>query len=81
MTRSNDRNRKVVGEVLRELRHEHGLTQEQLSFACDRHRTYVSLLERGKSSPTVETLCKLAKALDTKPSEIMRRVERKLGRR
>lgn len=69
----------VFGDVLRELRRRQGLTQERLSFACDRHRTYISLLERGRSSPTVETLWKLAAALDTSPSQILRRVERRVA--
>jgi len=33
----------AFGEVLRELRHERGLSQDALSFACGRHRTHVSL--------------------------------------
>jgi transcriptional regulator with XRE-family HTH domain len=66
---------RAFGEVLRELRQERGLSQEGLSFACERHRTYVSLLERGRSSPSLGTLWMLAKALEVRPSEIVRRVE------
>ncbi len=63
------------GRVLRELRHERGLSQEALSFACGRHRTFVSLLERGRSGPTLGTVWRLADALDVAPSEFIRRVE------
>ena len=66
----------AFGEVIRELRHRHGLSQEALSFACGRHRTYVSLIERGKNSPSIRTLWMLADALEVKPSEITRQVER-----
>ena len=69
----------AFGTVIRELREKRGLSQEELSFACTRHRTYISQIERGKSSPTIATLWRLAKALDVKPSEIVRRVERRLG--
>lgn len=65
------------GAVLRELRLERGLSQEALSFACSRHRTYVSLLERGRNSPSLKTLWMLAAALDILPSELVRRVEAK----
>jgi transcriptional regulator with XRE-family HTH domain len=46
-----------------------------LSFAAERHRTYVSLLERGRNSPSMRTLWLMADALGVKPSEILRRVE------
>lgn len=70
----------AFGEVLRELRLAQDLSQEALAHACDRHRTYISLLERGKHSPSIATLFLLADALTTDPSEILRRVERGLGR-
>lgn len=65
----------VFGEVLRQLRLDQDLSQEALAHACDRHRTYISLLERGKHSPSIATLFLLADALATKPSELLRRVE------
>ena len=68
----------AFGSVIRELRHSRGLSQEELSFACGRHRTYVSLIERGRNSPSIKTLWMLSDALDVKPSEIIRRVEKRL---
>ena len=65
----------AFGSVIRELREERGLSQEALSFACGRHRTYVSLIERGKNSPSIQTLWMLAEALEIRPSEILQRVE------
>jgi transcriptional regulator with XRE-family HTH domain len=66
----------AFGGVIRELRHRRGLSQEALSFACGRHRTYISLVERGKNAPSIRTLWMLADALEVRPSEIVRRVER-----
>lgn len=66
---------KAFGEVLRQLREDRGLSQEALAHACDRHRTYISLLERGRSSPTLETLFRLADVLRVTPSAFVRRVE------
>lgn len=70
----------AFGDVLREIRLEKGLSQEQLALACDRHRTYVSLLERGKNSPSVRTLFMIAEALGVTPSSVLRRVERRTSR-
>jgi transcriptional regulator with XRE-family HTH domain len=67
------------GRVLRELRLERRLSQEALSFACGRHRTYVSLLERGRNGPSLETVWRLAEALEISPSELVRRVEQSRG--
>ena len=41
---------KAFGKVLREIRNEHSLSQEELGFESGYHRTYISLLERGKKS-------------------------------
>jgi len=41
---------KAFGKVLREIRNEHFLSQEELAFESGYHRTYISLLERGKKS-------------------------------
>lgn len=65
----------AFGEVMRELRQERGLSQEMLGFECARHRTYVSGLERGNSSPTLDTLWLVADALGVSPTEFVRRIE------
>lgn len=65
----------AFGRVLRELRTEAGLSQEALSFVCGRHRTYVSLVERGKNAPSITTLWLLAEALEVAPSTMVQRVE------
>lgn len=70
----------AFGEVLRELRLKKGLSQEALAHACERHPTFISLLERGKNSPSLATVFLLARGLGIKPSELVRRVEAKLRR-
>jgi transcriptional regulator with XRE-family HTH domain len=69
----------AFGRVIRELRTATGLSQEALSFQCGLHRTYVSLIERGKNAPSITTLWLFAGALGTKPSVIIRRVEKQLS--
>jgi transcriptional regulator with XRE-family HTH domain len=62
---------KRFGDELRRLRKKRGLSQEALAHACGRHRTYVSLLERGKKSPTLRTLFMIASALDIPPTGLI----------
>ncbi|HMQ26139.1 MAG TPA: helix-turn-helix transcriptional regulator [Acidimicrobiales bacterium] len=65
----------AFGRAVRALRVERGLSQEALSFACGRHRTYVSGIERATSSPTLGTMAVLAEALGVPTSELVRRAE------
>ena len=71
----------AFGDVIRELRLERGLSQEALSHLCGRHRTYVSLLERGHSSPSLDTIWRIAEALSVSPSKIVRAVEARVAAR
>jgi transcriptional regulator with XRE-family HTH domain len=41
-----------------------GLSQEELGFRAELHRTQIGVLERGARLPRVDTLLKLAAALD-----------------
>jgi transcriptional regulator with XRE-family HTH domain len=66
---------KLFGEVLKQLRSDKGLSQEELGFESGCHRTYISMLERGKKSPSLKTIFQIAKALETNPSEIMERLQ------
>ena len=70
--------REVFGKVLREARESTGLSQEKFAHAADMDRTTISLLERGKQSPTVETLLKMSETLEVKPSTLLGRFERRL---
>lgn len=56
---------------LRARREELGLTQEGLAHACGLHRTEISLLERSKRSPQLETIVLLAHGLQVKPRELL----------
>lgn len=61
-----------VGNRIRELRTEIGLSQEKLSFACNLDRTYVGSVERGERNVSIINLNKIAIALKTEPSEILK---------
>jgi transcriptional regulator with XRE-family HTH domain len=55
--------REQFAENLRERRARAGLSQEALADVCDLHRTEISLLERSKRSPRLETIVILARGL------------------
>jgi transcriptional regulator with XRE-family HTH domain len=57
---------------LRGHRHRVGLSQEALAEVCNLHRTEISLLERCKRSPRLETLVILARGLGlSSPGELL----------
>lgn len=66
---------RAFGRVLRELRKERGLSQEELGFESGYHRTYISFLERGKKNPTLATIFDLAETLRIAASEFIGRIE------
>ncbi|PTN34443.1 helix-turn-helix domain-containing protein [Desulfonatronum sp. SC1] len=66
---------RAFGDVLRSVRKERGLSQEELGDESGYHRTYVSLLERGLKSPSLQTIFQLAHALNTPPSKLLADVE------
>ena len=65
----------AFGRVLRRLRLEAELTQEQLGFDADLRRTYVSILELGQQQPSLSTILKLAKSLKHSAQELVGLVE------
>ena len=67
---------KLFGRALQKLRKERGLSQEKLSFESGVHRTYISLLERGKRCPSLKTIFQLSKALAVEPADLLDRVQR-----
>lgn len=48
-----------------------GLSQEEVGFRADLHRTEIGMLERGTRLPRIDTLVKLAAALEVPPGELL----------
>jgi len=61
----------AFGRVIRELRKNLNLTQERLAEMCDRHPVFISELERGHRSPSLDTILRLSEALKVSPSDLM----------
>ena len=67
---------KKFGKRLRYLRRDRDLTQERLAELVDLSVNAISLLERGRTSPSFETLVNLAKALNVDVGELLKFDER-----
>jgi transcriptional regulator with XRE-family HTH domain len=64
--------RDQFAENLKRQRDRAGLSQEALADVCDLHRTEISLLERSKRSPRLETIVILSKGLGlSSPGELI----------
>ncbi len=58
------------GDKIRELRKEQGISQEELSYKADLHRTYIGMIERAEKNITLVNIEKIAKALNVDLKEL-----------
>lgn len=63
--------RRLFGENLVELRRGHGFSQERTAERASLHRTEVALIEAGKRLPRLDTIVKLAGALEVEPCGLL----------
>ncbi|MDY3281171.1 helix-turn-helix domain-containing protein [Dysosmobacter sp.] len=68
----------VLGQSIRALRKEKKLSQEVLSGLAGIARTHLTMIENGTIHPNIETIWKIATALDVRPSELFAYVESNL---
>ena len=71
----------AFGRVLRDIRKAQSLSQDDLGAESGYHRTYIGMLERGEKSPSLRTIFNLASTLKVDSSEIVKQVERIVGKR
>jgi transcriptional regulator with XRE-family HTH domain len=69
---------KAFGLVLKDVRARAELSQEELAFDAGLHPTYVSQLERGLKSPSLEAVDALARVLDRRPHTLIQAAEDRL---
>jgi transcriptional regulator with XRE-family HTH domain len=60
------------GDKVREIRKDKGLSQEELSFKADLHRTYIGMIERAEKNITLSNIEKIAFALDVEIFELLK---------
>ena len=71
---------KAMGRAVRALRKQRGLTQEVLSGLAGVARTHLTMIENGTIHANIETIWKIAQALDLQPSDFFACVEEEIKR-
>ncbi len=66
---------------LRHFRHAKGLSQEELAYAADINRIYISKLEKGVSQPGLEIIGKLADVLEIEAALLLKKPAKKVVRK
>ena len=66
--------RRLLGEAIRAKRRKRRLSQERLAEKADLSTVFISRVERGKESPSVDSLVKIARALGVRTRELVRDV-------
>lgn len=69
---------KAFAAQLRQARKAAKLSQEQLAFKAHLHRTYISLLERGRKSPTLDAFFRICESLGQEPEEFISQLRQRL---
>lgn len=70
----------AFGKILRVLRKQKQYTQESLAFESGLDRTYVSLLELGRRSPTLDTMMALCEPLGVSLSVLCTYIEDEMNK-
>lgn len=60
-----------VGQRIKQLRNERGITAQDLAAACNFETSNMSRIEAGKTNLTLKTLYKIAYALETTVAELV----------
>lgn len=60
-----------LGNAVRTLRHNLGITQEELAWRADLHRTYLADIERGGRNITLRSIANLAQALEVTVASLL----------
>ena len=61
-----------IGELVKSVRKERGLSQEALAYRVGLEQTDISKIERGRDRPTVERARRIAVALGLSEHEFLR---------
>lgn len=65
----------LIGKIIKSLRIKNDMNQEDLAFACNVDRSYISMLERGLNEPSLTKIFDISKALNITPSQFVKMVE------
>ena len=65
----------ILGQTIRSLRKKKNISQDVLSGLAGIARTHLTMIENGTIHANIETIWKIAYALDLRPSELFALVE------
>ncbi|MBS0422617.1 MAG: helix-turn-helix transcriptional regulator [Proteobacteria bacterium] len=80
MTKRRDKVAKAFGRVVREMRNALSMSQEDLAGEAGLDRTYPSLLETGKRTPTLTVIMSIARVFSVTAAWLVKRTEEELKR-
>ena len=66
----------AFGELLRTRRTRLKMSQDALAAKSGYERAFISLIERGKTNPSLRSIFDICTALDIRPSVFLRQVEK-----
>lgn len=61
----------LLGNKIKKIRQKRKLSQKELAFESNLHRTYISDIERGARNVSIKNIEKIAKALRVSLKELM----------
>lgn len=70
-----------MGAVIRRLRKERGLSQEDVAFESGVDRSFLSHIERGLQQPSISILFRIAEVLGTPASTILAEAEKEIQKK
>ena len=73
--------REVFATNLRRLRHQRGLSQDDLAYEAEVSRSYLSQLEKGAFYASLKIIGKIADVLEIEPAELLKLPTRRGSRR
>ncbi len=69
----------AFGQALRSLRTKRKWSQTDLALRAAVDRNYISLIELGKSSPSLGMVYRLCDALDIRPADVLKEVDKRMA--
>jgi DNA-binding Xre family transcriptional regulator len=69
----------AFGHALRSLRTKRKWSQTDLALRAAVDRNYISLIELGKSSPSLGMVYRLCDALDVRPADVLKEVDKRMA--
>ena len=66
-----------LGKLLKQIRTERDLSQEEFACLLDIDRTYLASIERGERNIAIRNLCKIARGIGCPLSQLIEQVENK----